>query len=219
MELETGCIVGLASFPIIPWLKVPFSLVKPSSHLTLRLYAKRSAHPDILIGSHELPIPPASQGGSFVGSSLLFNQLNILRADIPCVLESDVEGAAWSTQPVMLYITINITLPNLYNSTIPTEDDDSQAEEATISRRIQLPAPEHQSRHQRVEIGNTIPQSREEIAPTSTKNPRFSLHWADKLMKRTVRIDRSNTWERVVGRIKWVMDTLSPIAEVRVIPF
>src|SRR6267154_2938248 len=47
------------------WLKVPFSLVRHSSHLTLCLYAKRSAHPDILIGTHEMPIPLTSQSGSF----------------------------------------------------------------------------------------------------------------------------------------------------------
>ena len=46
-------------------LKVPFSLVQPSSHLTLCLYAKRSAHPDILIGTHEMLIPLASRSGSF----------------------------------------------------------------------------------------------------------------------------------------------------------
>jgi hypothetical protein len=52
-------------FPSNLWLKVPFSLVLPPSHLTLCLYAKRSAHPDILIGTHEMPIPLASQSGSF----------------------------------------------------------------------------------------------------------------------------------------------------------
>ena len=53
-------------FPSNSCLKVLFSLVQPSSHLTLRLYAKRgSANPDILIGTHEMPIPPASQSGSF----------------------------------------------------------------------------------------------------------------------------------------------------------
>jgi hypothetical protein len=56
----------VSSFPPILCLKVPFSLVKPSSHLTLHLYAKRgSANPDILIGTHEMAIPPASQSGSF----------------------------------------------------------------------------------------------------------------------------------------------------------
>ncbi len=29
------------------------------------LYAKRDAHPDILIGTHKMPIPLASQSGSF----------------------------------------------------------------------------------------------------------------------------------------------------------
>jgi hypothetical protein len=49
-------------------LKVPFSLAQPSSQLTLSLYAKRhkrSARPDILIGTHEMRIPLASQSGSF----------------------------------------------------------------------------------------------------------------------------------------------------------
>jgi hypothetical protein len=127
-------------------------------------------------------------------------------------------------QPVTLYITVNITPPNLYYSppSIPTEDDNSPAEEATIPGCTQLPAPEHLlplSHHQQVETGNTIPQSREEMSPTSTKNPRFSFHRADKGMKRIVPIDRSNTWERAVERMEWVMDTLSPITEVRVIYF
>jgi hypothetical protein len=162
----------------------------------------------------------------FVENSLSFNQLNISPADIPCVLENDLGEAARSTQPVTLYITVNSTPPNVYKSLPsipPTEDDDSPAEEATIPRRIQLPVPEHLlpvSHHQPVETGNTMPQSWEEMSPTtSTRNPHFALHRADESMKRIVPIDRSNTWERAVGRIKWVMDTLGPIAEVRVIPF
>jgi hypothetical protein len=160
----------------------------------------------------------------FVENSLSFYQLNISRADIPCVLENDVGEAARSTPPITLYITVNITPPDLCNSPpcMPTEDDDSLSEEATIPGRIQFPSPEHflpLSHHQPVETGNTIPQSLEKMSPTTTKNPRFALHWADGSMKRIVPIDRSNTWERAVGRIKWVMDTLGPIAEVRVIPF
>jgi hypothetical protein len=160
----------------------------------------------------------------FVKNSLSFNQLNISRADLPCVLENDAGGAARWTQPITLHITVNITPPNLFNSppSIPTKDDDSPAEEATIPRRIQFPAPEHispLSHHQPIETGNTMSQSREGMSPTSTKNPRFALRRVDESMKRIVPIDRSNTWERAVGRIKWVMDTLSPIAEVRIIPF
>ena len=153
-----------------------------------------------------------------------FSQLNISHADIPCVLENTVGEAVGSTQPVTLYITINITPPNLCNSPpcIPTEDDDSPAEEPTIPGRTQFPAPEHLSplsHHQPVETGDTMPQNREEVSHTSIKNPRIALHQADEAMQRIVPIEGSNIWERAVGRIRWVMDTLGPIAEVRAIPF
>ena len=152
--------------------------------------------------------------------------MNITRPDIPCVLENGVGGAAWSTQPVTLYITINIKPPDPYNSppNIPTEDNVAEfhAEEATLTERIQIPTPEHLlplSHHQPAETSNAMARSREEMSPISTKNPRFALRWADKVIKRVVPIDRSNTWASAVGRIKWVMDTLSPIAEVRIMPF
>ena len=64
-----------------------------------------------------------------------------------------------------------------------------------------------------------MPQSLEEMLPTNTEDPHLALLRADEAMKRIVPIDGSNTWEKAVGRIKWVMDTLGPIAEVRVIPF
>jgi hypothetical protein len=154
----------------------------------------------------------------FVENSLSFNQLNISRVDIPCVLENGAGEVARSTQPVTLYITVNITPPDLYNSSpsIPTKDGDSPADEATISGRIQFPTPEHfspLSHHQPVETGNTVPQSQEEVSPIS------ALRQADEAMKQIVPIDQSNTWERALGRIKWLMDALGPIAEVRVIFF
>jgi hypothetical protein len=98
---------------------------------------------------------------------------------------------------------------------MPTEDVDFPAENATIPGRTQL-SPEHPvplSHHQPVETGNNKPQ---EVSATSTKNPRRALKRADQAMKW---MDRSNTWQGAVGRIKWVMDALGPIAEVRVILF
>jgi hypothetical protein len=123
-----------------------------------------------------------------------------------------------------LYITVNITPLNPYDSTpsITTEDKDFPAQEAAVPGRIQFPAPEHflpMSHHQPVESGNTMPQSREEMLSTSANNPHLALHWADKVMNRIVPTDRSNSWEKAVGRIKWVMDTLGPISEVRVVIF
>ena len=122
------------------------------------------------------------------------------------------------THPVTLHIKLNITPPNLHNSppSIPIEDVDSPAEEATIPRHIQFPTPEQilpLSHHQSVEAGNNKPQ---EVSAASAKNPRLALKKADQAMKR---MDRLNTWKGAVGRVKWVMDTLGPIAEVRVIPF
>ena len=155
----------------------------------------------------------------FVQSSLSFNQLNISLADIACVLDNHVGEAVLSTQPVTLYITVNITPSNLYNNnpSIPTEGDDPPAKEATpLQERIQFPTPEL---HQPVETGSNMPQSQEEMSPTDTKNSRLALDRADEDMKRIVPIDRSNTWEDAVRRIKWVMDTLGQIAEVRVMPF
>ena len=155
----------------------------------------------------------------FVQSSLPFNQLNISLADIACVLDNHVGEAVLSTQPVTLYITVNITPLNLYNNNpnIPTEGDNPPAEEATtLQERFQFPTSEH---HQPVETGNSMPQSQEEMSSTGTRNPHLALDRADEDMKRIVPIDGSNTWEGAVRRIKWVMDTLGPLAEVRVRPF
>ena len=167
-----------------------------------------------------MPIPLASQSGAFVVNSLLFNRLDILLADIPCVLGNGTGGAARPTQPVTLYITVNIKPPSLHHS--PTVRVDTPAEEATIPGRVQLSVPEPilpLSHHQPVETGNAMPQSLEDVSHTSTEDPHLALHRADESMKGIVPIDGSNAWEKAVRRIKWVMDTLGPIAEVGVTPF
>jgi hypothetical protein len=156
----------------------------------------------------------------FVGNSLSFDQLNVLRTDIHCILQNDVGEAARSTQPVTLYIAVEIT--NLYNNSqsIPTEDVDSPVEGGTILGRVQSPEYVIRLSHRRsVEASNTMPVRQEGVSPTSTKDLHFALRWADEVMKRVVLIGRSNTWEGAVGRIKWVMDTLGPIAEVRAMLF
>ena len=126
-------------------------------------------------------------------------------------------------QPATLYMTVTIIPPTLYNNppSIPTEGDVFPAEEVPIPARgrAQSASPEPSSpssHHQPAEASNNKPQSREEATPASTKDLRLALDKADKAMKR---LDRSTTWQGAVKRIKWVMDTLSPIAEVRVYPF
>ena len=156
----------------------------------------------------------------FVENFPLFNQLNVSRADIPCVLGNGIAGAPRPTQSVTLYISIHITSPSPHNS--QTVRGDSHTEDATIPGRIQLPVSEHVlplSHHQAVETGNTMPQIREDVSHTNTTDPHLAVLLADESIKRIVLIDGSNTWEKAVKRVKWVMDTLGPIAEVRVIPF
>ena len=60
-----------------------------------------------------------------------------------------------------------------------------------------------------------MPQSREEMSQDFL----FVLDRANEAVKLIVPIERSTTWERTVEKIDWVMDTLSPIAEVRLMPF
>ncbi|SRR6266403_1614561 len=204
-----------------------FSLVQPSSPLILCLYAKRDAHSNTLIGTHwhEMPIPLASQSGSF-WNSFSFNQLNVSRVDIPCALKNEAGEAVLSTQrqPVTLYMTVtvlaDITVPNLPKSppNIPTEDDDPSGKETTTPGRIQITAVEPASsllHHPPIENDIPMSRSREEISPT--EDPPFAR--VDEAMKAIVPIDRSKTWESAVERINWVMDTLSPIAGVRTMPF
>jgi hypothetical protein len=62
-----------------------------------------------------------------------------------------------------------------------------------------------------------MPHSREGMPPT--EDFLFVLDRANEAMKLIVPINRSTTWERAVEKINWVMDTLSPIAEVRLMPF
>ena len=154
----------------------------------------------------------------FVENFFLFNQLNVSRVDIPCVLLNGIGGAASSTQSVTLYITIHVTPPSLHNST--TVRGNSPAEEVVIPGRIQSPLSEHVplSQHQPVESGSTMPQSREDVSHSSIKDPRLALLLADESIKRIVPIDGSNAWEKATERIKWVMDMLGPIAEVRATP-
>ena len=97
-------------------------------------------------------------------------------------------------QPVTLYMTVNIASPTLYNSpsNIRTEEVVSPTEAAALPGRIQSLNPFHGF------IG--LMDTRMRIPGTSKR-------------------DRSDTCERAIRRIKWVMDTLSPIAEVRVISF
>ncbi len=105
---------------------------------------------------------------------------------------------------------------------IPIKVDDSPAEESTKPsivpdswEPIQSTALEPllpSSDPLPVETGTPIPDSQAEMSPIEMAL--IAVRRADEAKKP---IDRKNTWEGAVSRIKWVMDTVSPIAEVRAI--
>jgi len=165
----------------------------------------------------------------FVENSLSINQLNISPVDTPCVLNNDVGEARRSTQPVTLYISVTVLAhiaalnPPKSPPSIPTEGDHPPAKESTIPELIQFTAAETPSslphRHS-IENDTPMSPSREDISPTEDLLlARHRAHEAHEAIKAIVPIDRSKMWESAVERVDWVMNTLSPIAEVRTMPF
>ncbi len=154
--------------------------------------------------------------------------LNILHVDVAFVLSDGDGKAGQSMQPITLYLTIivsaNMASPILSNhppkiliegddspeATMPSVSPDSGCPIQSTASEPLLPLPDNFF----VEIG--VPTSRSQAEMSLTEDPLIALRCADEAMKP---MDRSNTWEMAVGRIKWVMDTLSPIAEVRVMSF
>ncbi|KAH9055461.1 hypothetical protein EDB87DRAFT_1316370 [Lactarius vividus] len=107
-------------------------ILQPSSHLVLRLYEKRWALQDLLIGTHEM-MPVES------------------RTDVPFSLSNDDVQPEQSMQPIMLYLTVVVS---------PAEN---------------------------------------------------ALNDADEAMRT---INLSNRLDGILERIKWVMDTVSSVAEL-----
>jgi len=122
-------------------------------------------------------------------------------------------------------VSANIPLTIIPNNPpeIPTKGDNTPAEEATKPFKVPdsggpiqstapeplLPSPDPLS----VETGASMPEGQAEMSPT--EKALIALRRADEAKKP---IDRANTWKGAVSRIKWVMDTVSPIAEVRAMP-
>ncbi|KAF8273291.1 hypothetical protein EI94DRAFT_1298397 [Lactarius quietus] len=181
--------------------------VQPSSRLVFCLYAKRLAHPDKLIGTHEIPIPVESQSVA------------------PFVLRSNDGQAGASVQPVTLYLTITVSgnatsRPIFPTSATATEVDTSPMEQATVptiadaqdtigtTPRVVATTPEPLSPptdHVPIETSSPIPPVPDAQATMSPAKD--ALHVAEKA---TDVISLASTWEGAIERIKWVMDTQFP---------
>jgi hypothetical protein len=119
-------------------------------------------------------------------------------------------------------VSANRTSPSDPPEIVPAQGDDSPAEEVfkpTISPDSRgldqstapgpsSPPPEHPP------IQSSTPIPRDQAEMSLSEKAQFSL---DRAVQAEKTIDRSNTWQGVVEKIKFVMDTLSPVAGVRVI--
>jgi hypothetical protein len=149
-----------------------------------------------------------------------------VHVEISFILGQGNGRAGQSTQPVTLYLTILVQAirasPSLPEN-VPTEGDDLQVPVEEIptptvvsySKELEPPTepepPLLPPDLLPVQRSTPVPQVREETF--LIEKAQAGLDRADELEKS---IDRSNAWEGVVGRIKWVLDTLSPVAGVRV---
>src|SRR6266571_6920022 len=151
--------------------------------------------------------------------------------DLPFVLSNGDGQAGQLDQPVILYLTIIVSanatshpiLPIDATNAVATEVDVSSMGQALKPTTPQSPveitpfvvatAPEPLSPrtdHVPIETSTPIPpvpDVREAMSPAEN-----ALHDADVVAKA---INLPSTWEGAVARIKWVMDTVSPAAEVR----
>ncbi|KAH9014670.1 hypothetical protein EDB85DRAFT_2213593 [Lactarius pseudohatsudake] len=169
------------------------------------LYAKRKARQNTLIGTHEM-IPVESQ------------------TDTPFVLTGDGQAG----ESVTLYLTVNVS-PNTTSdpispSTLPLSNQPQSTTRLLEklrsplwprSPRIPLDPPSPPAlKHSHLlpirlpsEMSTPIPPAadRRGVSPAES-----ALHGTDEAI---ATINLSNKWEGALGRIKWVMDTVSPVAE------
>ena len=127
-------------------------------------------------------------------------------------------------QSVTLYLTVSVS-PN--TTSHPGKRDlvgageaikPSMTQDSMISTRPTVAAssetPSSAKDHLPGEITTSMPPAADSSAgmPPAEK----ALRNADEAM---TAINLSDTWEGTLGRIKWVMDTVSPVAEVRAMSF
>ncbi|KAH9069844.1 hypothetical protein EDB83DRAFT_413372 [Lactarius deliciosus] len=158
-------------------------ILQPSTPLILRLYAKRRARQDTLIGTHEM-IPVESQ------------------IDTPFVLTNGDRQAGQSIPLVTLYLTVVVSPNTTSYLILPTDAPDLRSTEINDSPSGEAEKPSEPQDS----IRSTIATDSETYSPAEN-----ALHGAGEAI---ATINLSNTWEGALERIKWVMDTVSPVAEL-----
>ena len=185
------------------------------------VYAKRDLHKDILVGTCKLSLSGAS----------CIRSVTYLTFDLLSFPHVDIAGDSGSSQPAKLHLTLGLSADP--SSLKITTDDTSilittklynrRAEgsaipsipQHTLDFSIPTAAPPSEPlspliHYISIESGATTPPTADGQGGVSPS--KIVLHDSNDAMK-TMKLD--NAWENVIERIKWVMDAVSPIAEVR----
>ncbi len=147
-----------------------------------------------------------------------------LGLDVPFVLTNGSRQAGQSTKQVTLYLTVSVSLntashPGMRDLVGTGEAmRPSMAQDSMKSTRSTVAAGfetlSYPKDHLPGEIATSMPPMADGNAGMSpTENALRNLDEA------TTTINLWNTWEGALERIKWVMDTVSTVAEVRAMSF
>jgi hypothetical protein len=225
VEREPWDLVRHAFFNHISLLRVLFSVVQPSSRFELRLYGERLARRDLLIGTHEM-IPVESQTGSSIIRILVQFANRRLGEDVPFVLTNGDKKTGQVTEPITLYLTFVVSTNTTSSPVLPIDTTNLQSTEVNVSTRRNATSTMAQDFINNTRSTAAGPETSSPATdrlpgvPTPPEaDPRVEISSAENALQvaneAMATISLSDTWEVSLSRIKWVMDTVSPVAEVR----
>jgi hypothetical protein len=157
--------------------------------------------------------------------------LNISGIAVPFVLTSEDRSARESVQPVTLFLTVIVT-PNTTSYPILAIDatnlQSTEVNESSPGEYVSSIAPGSvNTTRSAIAIGSdALPPpadclpSEMSTPPPAATNRLAGMPLAENALREAkdamTTINLCDTWESALERIKWVMDTLGPVAEVRI---
>ena len=162
----------------------------------------------------------------------MFDLLSVSGVDVPFVLTNGNRQVGQSIEPITLYLTVVVSPPNTTSNPVLAVDANVQSTEVNVSSARETSSTTAQESTNTAR--STVTTDTETLPPESppsvplpdTAMPlaagnlraevplvESALHGAQEAM--TTMSNLSNTWEDALERIKWVMDAVSSVAEVR----
>ena len=178
---------------------------------------------------HEMILPVESQTSSFYYQKpLICDELNISRIDAPFNLANGNRQVGRSNQLVTLYLTVVILSNTTSCPVLPVNTTNLQSTEVNVSTATE--ATSSMAGESTNVTGSTIAADSETLSPPTDHLPSPPIlpaadqragmppveDFLDGAKEAMMTIGNlSDTWEGALSRIKWVMDTVGAVAEVR----